>query len=343
MSLVFLPFSEDNLGWKSMSEEQQFDSASEQFPSSETTEKVLSQEQLLALLHTTIEQLDGIVKKLETESLVRLPATKTVITLVESTQAIATVLEPTSIPEVTPPTPEAATETPIPPEETTTQWDDALEPEPPEPVTGIDRAFPSFAGLQSWWDGILRVIRSIMPSALVNKLSDWAITGILAGILVILLTTSVLLLPRPLNQVAKSPAEPPQPKVVATPPLLESPETPQPVKVLPPPEPEFTPEQNLIGAIQQEVIDLTSQYPEGLIGSIEANFSASRLIVTVGKQWYQLTPRRQNTLANSISERAQRLDFRKLEMIDSQGELVARSPVVGNEIIIMRRQDLGSK
>ncbi len=299
----------------------------------EMTKNGLSQEELVVLLQTTLEQLDGIVKKLKTESPKHLPTQSTVKTLVTSTEAIAALLES---PPIAPPVQEVETDTETKTPEPPPEWVEPPEPETPE----LDRSFPNVSSGLTWWDNILGGIRLILPDAINDKVSNLAITGIIATVLVLVISTSVLLFPRTLTPIAERPLEPPQPKVVATPPQLESPAPSEPIEILPPPEPEFTPEQNLIAAIQQQVIDLTSQYPEELIGSIEANFSASRLIVTLGQQWYQLSAKRQDFLAQSIFKRSQHLDFRKLEMIDSQGNLIARSPVVGNQIIIIRRQEL---
>ncbi|ACK65126.1 conserved hypothetical protein [Rippkaea orientalis PCC 8801] len=291
----------------------------------------LSQAELLALLQTTLEELNGIVKTLKTQSPDQLPTQATVETLVKTTQAIAKELEPPSTPSPVP--------TPVPVVEPKTDTI-SLESQLSESVEEIDSTGIDSRSSKSEGNPILEGIRSLVPLAIFNKLSKGAIIGIIATGLVLVISTAIFLVPKPLIPVAEQPQEPPKPKIVSTPPELESPALPQPVAVLPPPEPEFTPEQNLIAAIQQEVSDLTRQYPEGLIGSIEANFSASRLIVTLGTQWYQLSAKNQDSLAQSILKRAQKLDFRKLEMRDSQSNLIARSPVVGDQIIIIHREKL---
>jgi hypothetical protein len=108
--------------------------------------------------------------------------------------------------------------------------------------------------------------------------------------------------------------------------------------MLPPPKPELSPEQSLIAAIQDQVTGITTQYPEGLVLSVEANFLGSRLMVKMGDDWYKLNPSRQDKLVNSILERSRKLDFRKLEIVNSQGTLLARNPVVGNKMIILKRE-----
>ncbi|MEA5508554.1 hypothetical protein VB715_02130 [Crocosphaera sp. UHCC 0190] len=299
---------------------------------SEEKQPQLSQAELIKLLRTTITQLNNIVTQLTTDSLGNLPPQETIEILVSSTEAIAVSLQVSS--------PSTKVETlPKTEPEKSEDWEESETDETEEKLPGIDGALPSFNRLQIWWDGVLGGIRSLFPTAISERLSDWVITGVLGVIIVAFLSTSVLLLPQPLSvsKIVQTPSEIPQPKVIETPPQLESPALPEPIKLAPPPGPKLTPEQGLIAAIQQQVTELTNQYPTGLIGTIEANFLASRLIVTLGEQWYELPPKRQDTLANTILKRAQTLDFRKLEMIDDQGTLLARSPVVGDQIVILQR------
>jgi hypothetical protein len=318
---------------------------------SETSGNGYSQTEIIDLLQKTIQQLDRIVNQLNTEAIATLPSKNTLETLVASTEALATSVAKTE------------TETPLTPETTpvaaiesvpstemaqTEELEEfiAQEETVPSEEGFIDRLLPSFSSLQNWWDGVLDKIRSLLPAPLQEKLSDWTLTGILAGTVVTLLLTSVLLFPQqpqPATEIVEAPPEvieTPQktPEIVETPPELKAPGRPEPVEVLPPPQPELSPEQSLIASIQEQVAAITSQYPEGLILSVEANFLGSRLIVTVGDDWYQLNSRRQDKLANSILQRSQKLDFRKLELVNSQGNLLARNPVVGDKMVILKRE-----
>ncbi len=205
----------------------------------------------------------------------------------------------------------------------------------PSQPSWLDRVLPSFSSLQVWWDGTLEKVRSLLPASLKEKLSDWALTGILAGIVVVLLLTSVLLLPQQPKEVVEIP-----PEKIEMPPELTAPGAPQPMKPAPPPKLELTPEQSLIAAIQNQVAEITNQYAEGLILSIETNFLESRLIVTVGDDWYDLSDSRQDKLANEMLGHSQKLDFRKLAITDTEGTLLARSPVVGKKMVIWQREKL---
>jgi hypothetical protein len=104
----------------------------------------------------------------------------------------------------------------------------------------------------------------------------------------------------------------------------------------------LTPEQKLIARIQDQVAEVSNQYVGGLIQSVQANFRASRLTVKVGNGWYDLAPAQQDKLANDLLKRAKQLDFSKLELTSPDNTLLARSPVVGAEMIIMQRTSRAS-
>jgi hypothetical protein len=207
----------------------------------------------------------------------------------------------------------------------------------------------------SFWGGIVAKIRSLLPASLSEKLSNTALTGIIAAISVILIwTTSTVLTNKP-TEVATVPPVPetPSPTITTPPPeIIPEPEptpeiTPEPESTptpepTPEPEPtpilELTPEQQLIVAIQNQVGEISDRFASDLIKSIQANFSTSNLTVKISDDWYTLKESQQNKLAADILQRSTELDFSHLEITDSQDKLVARSPVVGTEMVIFKRQ-----
>ena len=243
-----------------------------------------------------------------------------------------------------------------------------LEVEPPVgtlPPTTIRE--PSLLDkLQLGWSAVLGKIRSLLPENLNQKLSDTALTSIIAGIAVILVWTTSTLSKQP-TEVANVPAsEPMSPTIIATPPELSAPAVPQPIEIAPPPEPvptpspveiapppepvptplptvELTPEQNLIASIEKQVSEITEHYADGLIQSIQANFQSSRLTIKVAQDWYNLEQPQQDKLAAQMLERARELDFSHLEVKDAQGTLLARSPVVGTDMVILKRQAISER
>ncbi|KAF3884873.1 MULTISPECIES: hypothetical protein [Nostocales] len=243
------------------------------------------------------------------------------------------------------------------------------------------------------WGAVLGKIRSFLPENLSTKLSDTALTGIIAGIAVIgFWTTSSLLSGKPTEVATVPPTQETPPVTITTPPVAEEvpltqPEeipTPQAEEVPPPvtgevpltqpeeiptpqaeetpppvtgevppqveesplPEPTptltpeivLTPEQTLIAAIENQVAEISDRFGSGLIQSIQANFRSSNLTVKISNEWYNLKQSQQDKLAADILQRSKDLDFSHLEIIDSQGRLVARNPVVGTEMIVFQRQ-----
>ncbi|NJK50380.1 hypothetical protein HC931_21660 [Candidatus Gracilibacteria bacterium] len=332
-----------------MSEEQQQSPSVNPTPSN-TSGNGYSQTEIVELLQKTISQLDRIVNQLNAESTATLPPKATVETLVASTKALAASLDKTEVPQppkpVTKEVPTTPTVETIPTKIDTSSIVSSVASVAKE----ITEELPPQT--KSWWERIFDKIRAVLPAPLQDKLSNGAIAGILGGAIAAVLLTSVLLLtPQPSTEIGELPPETASetspeatptisetPEAIETPPELKAPGRPEPVEVIPPPEPELTPEQSLIASIQDRVASLTSQYPEGLVLSVQANFLGSRLIVTVGDEWYKLNPNRQDKLANSILQRSQQLDFRKLEIVNTQGTVLARNPVVGNKMVIIQRE-----
>lgn len=296
--------------------------------------------QSVKILRGTIGILEGIVETLEAEPVNNLtptamPPTTTLISPSRSDRTITPEPSVSSVVEPVVSTPASDTPT-VTPKPTAEELASRQVPQPTKPKL-IDRLLPSFNRVQAFWDATLQKVRSLLPEAWNEKLSDWGLTGAIAGIVVVLLLTTVVLLPETPTQQVKA-----LPKPIEAPPELKAPDKPQPVEELPQPVPELTPEQNLIASIQNQVAEITDQYGNGLITSIQANFPGSRLVVKVTDGWYDLKKPQQNKLADDILGRSKELDFRKLEITDLEGTLLARSPVVGSNMVILKRQQLAA-
>lgn len=136
-----------------------------------------------------------------------------------------------------------------------------------------------------------------------------------------------------LEPTVEEPTEPvvaaPEPSPIAEPPIIEAPAAP----IV-----ELTPEQKLIASIQDQVVAVTDPYSSGLIQSIKPSFSKSRLSVLVNDGWYGLPRSQQDKLGDELLKRSQDLDFSTLEITNQQGMVMARSPVVGSTMIILKRK-----
>ncbi len=193
-----------------------------------------------------------------------------------------------------------------------------------------------------WWSTALAKIRFLLPDSVSAKLSDTALTGVIVGIVVILVwTTSSLFTPKP-TEVANVPPQQVEPSVtITTPTESVQKEVPSVAETTPPlPEPEIvlTPEQSLIAAIENQVAEMSDRFAPGLIQSIHANFRTSSLTIKINDDWFNLEQSEQEKLATEMLQRSKELDFSHLDIIDTQGRLVARNPVVGTEIIIFQRR-----
>ncbi|AMW28523.1 MULTISPECIES: hypothetical protein [Limnospira] len=96
----------------------------------------------------------------------------------------------------------------------------------------------------------------------------------------------------------------------------------------------LTVEPSLTNSIRDRLAKLSKAYGEDLIGSVKANFAGSLLEVEVSDRWFQLESKYQSRLANKLFNQVRSLDFTRLEIRDSDGQLVARNAVIGSDMII---------
>ena len=219
----------------------------------------------------------------------------------------------------------------------------------------------------SRWDGFLRTFRLFLPSNISNNVSDTLLTGIFAVIFVVTIgITTFMFIPKSVEVATVPPVEaviPPksviepeptptpviEPEVIPTPtPVVEPEVIPTPVietETTPTPVIELTPEQALLAAIENQFSDITiavkntqdKNIISQLIKPLQANFRTSDLTVKISDIWYNLEKSQQDKLAADILQRSQELNFIHLEVVDFQGKIIARSPVVGNKMIIFKR------
>ena len=234
----------------------------------------------------------------------------------------------------------------------------------------------NFAQVQQFWKAILAPIRFLLPINVSAKLSDLGLTSIIAGLLAVVVWTTTLfshppqvatIQPEPVPVVTTPEPEPtitppeliapteeskpteviPTPEIEVTPtPEIEVTPIPEEIAPIPVPKVELTPEQSLIASIQEQITqegDRASwngnrlRISDGLIQSVQANFAGGSLVIEVKDDWYSLGQSEQDKLAQKLLNEAQQLDFTHLEITNSQGTLLARSPVVGTNMIVFKR------
>jgi hypothetical protein len=131
------------------------------------------------------------------------------------------------------------------------------------------------------------------------------------------------------------PASPAKPNLPPEPAPLTEPEARKSVPAVPA---KLTPEQRFIASIQTQVTQTAQKYVEDpSIESLNANFEDSLLQIRVADRWFGLASETQNQLAENWMKQAKAFDFQTLEIVDRNGSVVARSPVVGSQMIILKR------
>jgi hypothetical protein len=171
------------------------------------------------------------------------------------------------------------------------------------------------------WAAMIQQFRRLLPPQ-VRQLSD----PILTTILVAIVTVSIwivdgLFLPGVDPSIASQPAQ-----IVAT----------QPATTISTIVAKISPEQLFIETIQAQLSEITSQYPDDIIRTL--NVAPDKLIVQLNPSWYLLSDDRQDHVTERMWLQAKANHFGKLEIQDASGVLIARSPVVGNRPIILHRR-----
>jgi hypothetical protein len=137
---------------------------------------------------------------------------------------------------------------------------------------------------------------------------------------------------RPTIQPSSAPAATAKPKVSS--PRTVAPAT-QP-KVVTTPKAAPSPVIDLAG-IQTQLGSEVSGIGEGLVASVKTADADRQLKVYLDPSWDGLSAADQGKVAQKLWARSQKLTFGKFELLDSTNTLVARSPVVGSNVVILKK------
>jgi hypothetical protein len=198
-------------------------------------------------------------------------------------------------------------------------WDDNIPSQTFSSTTSLNPSAPSNVNRAvGFWTSGLRQFRRFLPAP-IRRLSD----PILTVIVIAFITISIwfidgFFIPGVKPSVANPPATSIDTQPIAT--------------------TQVSPEQDFIEAIQTQLSDLTSQYPDEIIQTLNVDLARDRLIVQLNPVWYTIDEDRQNSLTDRLWLQAKENHFTKLEIQDSQGVAIARSPVVGKHPIILQRR-----
>jgi hypothetical protein len=72
-----------------------------------------------------------------------------------------------------------------------------------------------------------------------------------------------------------------------------------------------------------------------LVQAVQADFARGRLLLSVTDDWKALESSQRERLANELLKRSKKLKFEQLDITDAEGKLLARSPVVGAQMVLL--------
>jgi hypothetical protein len=193
------------------------------------------------------------------------------------------------------------------------------------PTPMPDRANPRNSTLSptataiGFWTAIVQLFRRILPPP-IRQLSDALLTAILA----IGLTVAIWFIDGWLATPAQTPiAMNPTAPIVAQPTATVAP---------------IDPEQAFIDAIQAQLNDITNQYPDGIIQTLQVDLPRDLVIVRLNPVWYTIDDLQQDRLSDRMWLQARANHFGKLELQDPTGQTISRSPVVGQHMVVLQRR-----
>lgn len=91
-----------------------------------------------------------------------------------------------------------------------------------------------------------------------------------------------------------------------------------------------------LAAIQTQLSSAIAGIGDNLIDSVQAQEATHKLSIALKEDWSDLSASDRTQAAQTLLEKSQQLKFNKLELRDNSGELVARSPLIGNDVIILK-------
>jgi hypothetical protein len=89
--------------------------------------------------------------------------------------------------------------------------------------------------------------------------------------------------------------------------------------------------------LQEAVNTIVADYDRALNPAAQANFANKTLRISLQPAWYTLAADRQDALVAALWQKAQAAKLTTLELVDSQDQVVARSPIVGTEMVVLQR------
>lgn len=186
-------------------------------------------------------------------------------------------------------------------------------------VQAVVTAIAKFVG-NFWWNTILPLIQGLLPAPWNRRLSKPILTGIAIALLTLILWLTSTLNRPAVSSTRESPGSPIAERPAASPPIAR----PEPVSA------------EKLARIQEKLAQTAAPYGETLIAAVQPKIH-HHLILTLDDRWYRLPVESQDQFVRDLWNRSRQLDYAQLELLDLEDQRIARSPVVGEQMLILKR------
>jgi len=92
-------------------------------------------------------------------------------------------------------------------------------------------------------------------------------------------------------------------------------------------------ETNLESLLHKKLEQALKRSWQPILQSVSVDFAQSQMTIFVSSQWSELNPKEQLNLATTLVKRSRQLDFPRLCIVNSTGQSLARSAIVGGGVI----------
>ncbi len=90
--------------------------------------------------------------------------------------------------------------------------------------------------------------------------------------------------------------------------------------------------------VRQQLLAICDRYSNALDPSLTLTPSEQRLELMLANSWYDLSPTKQDQLAQNLWQTAHDLGYQTVMVVDTEGRQLVRDPVVGDNAIVVRRK-----
>ncbi|MDS3859424.1 hypothetical protein RIF25_01255 [Thermosynechococcaceae cyanobacterium BACA0444] len=101
--------------------------------------------------------------------------------------------------------------------------------------------------------------------------------------------------------------------------------------------PQLSPAEAALADAQNQLLGISDRYRHGLVADLVLDQTTGAARLTFNPAWYDLSPSAQDGLAQELWQRSHELEFAKLLITDTAGQVLVRPPIIGQKPVIVHR------